>query len=92
VQHWCDMKWQRVKKCLICSYFLNFSEPQSADKRSAYWAANADVLAKRKDVIERFMKAYRESIDYMYSSTPQVVNRLCRIRQGAEAVGQARAG
>ncbi|MGC1898100.1 MAG: ABC transporter substrate-binding protein, partial [Pseudolabrys sp.] len=27
--------------------------------------ANADVLAKRKDVIERFMKAYRESIDYM---------------------------
>ncbi|HEY6383856.1 MAG TPA: ABC transporter substrate-binding protein, partial [Pseudolabrys sp.] len=35
--------------------------------------ANADVLAKRKDVIERFMKAYRESIDYMYSSTPQVV-------------------
>jgi NitT/TauT family transport system substrate-binding protein len=35
--------------------------------------ANADVLAKRKDVIERFMKAYRESIDYMYSSNPQVV-------------------
>jgi NitT/TauT family transport system substrate-binding protein len=35
--------------------------------------ANADVLAKRKDVIERFMKAYRESIDYIYSSTPQVV-------------------
>ncbi len=30
--------------------------------------ANADVLAKRKDVIERFMTAYRESIDYMYSS------------------------
>jgi NitT/TauT family transport system substrate-binding protein len=35
--------------------------------------ANADVLAKRKDVIERFMKAYRESIDYMYSSNPQVI-------------------
>ena len=34
--------------------------------------ANADALAKRKDVIERFMKAYRESIDYMYSSNPQV--------------------
>ena len=29
--------------------------------------ANADALAKRKDVIERFMQAYRESIDYMYS-------------------------
>jgi NitT/TauT family transport system substrate-binding protein len=35
--------------------------------------ANADVLAKRKEVIERFMKAYRESIDYMYSSNPQVI-------------------
>jgi NitT/TauT family transport system substrate-binding protein len=35
--------------------------------------ANADVLAKRKDVIERFMKAYRESIEYMYSSNPQVI-------------------
>jgi NitT/TauT family transport system substrate-binding protein len=35
--------------------------------------ANADVLAKRKNVIERFMRAYRESIDYMYSSNPQVI-------------------
>ena len=35
--------------------------------------ANAEVLAKRKDVIERFMKAYRESIEYMYSSNPQVI-------------------
>jgi len=35
--------------------------------------ANADALVKRKDVIDRFMKAYRESIDYMYSSNPQVM-------------------
>jgi NitT/TauT family transport system substrate-binding protein len=35
--------------------------------------ANAGALAKRKDVIERFMKAYRESIDYMYSSNPQII-------------------
>jgi len=35
--------------------------------------ANADALAKRKDVLERFMKAYRESIDYIYSSDPQVI-------------------
>jgi NitT/TauT family transport system substrate-binding protein len=27
----------------------------------------------RKDVIERFMTAYRESIDYMYSSNPRVI-------------------
>ena len=31
--------------------------------------ANADALAKRKDVIVRFMQAYRETIDYMYSAT-----------------------
>jgi NitT/TauT family transport system substrate-binding protein len=35
--------------------------------------ANADALAKRKDAIGRFMQAYRESIDYMYSSDPQVI-------------------
>ncbi|HET7805078.1 MAG TPA: ABC transporter substrate-binding protein [Pseudolabrys sp.] len=35
--------------------------------------ANADALVKRKAVIERFMKAYRESIDYIYSSNPQVL-------------------
>ena len=31
------------------------------------------MLTKRKDVIDRFMKAYRESIEYMYSSNPQVI-------------------
>jgi NitT/TauT family transport system substrate-binding protein len=35
--------------------------------------ANANVLTKRKDVVERFMQAYRESIDYMYSNNPQVI-------------------
>src|SRR5262249_22016349 len=28
---------------------------------------NADTLQKRKDVLGRFMRAYRESIDWMYS-------------------------
>jgi NitT/TauT family transport system substrate-binding protein len=35
--------------------------------------ANADALARRKDVIGRFMRAYRESIDYIYSDNPQVI-------------------
>src|SRR5664280_3292681 len=34
---------------------------------------NAETLKNRKAVIERFMQAYRESIDYMYSSNPQVL-------------------
>ena len=35
--------------------------------------ANADALKNRKDVIRRFMQAYRETIDYMYSDNPQVM-------------------
>jgi len=35
--------------------------------------ANADALAKKKAVIDRFMQAYRETIDYMYSDNPQVI-------------------
>ena len=35
--------------------------------------ANADALKKRKAVIDRFMVAYREAIDYMYSANPQVL-------------------
>jgi NitT/TauT family transport system substrate-binding protein len=35
--------------------------------------ANAHALEKRKDAITRFMDAYRETIDYMYSDDPQVL-------------------
>ncbi len=35
--------------------------------------ANADTLKTRHDVIRRFMQAYRETIDYMYSDNPQVM-------------------
>jgi NitT/TauT family transport system substrate-binding protein len=35
--------------------------------------ANAGALATRKDAITRYMKAYRETIAYMYSDDPQVM-------------------
>jgi NitT/TauT family transport system substrate-binding protein len=35
--------------------------------------ANADTLKKRHDVLRRFMQAYRETVDYMYSDNPQVL-------------------
>lgn len=35
--------------------------------------ANADALKNKKAVIDRFMAAYREAIDYMYSNNPQVI-------------------
>jgi len=35
--------------------------------------ANAEALDKKKDAIKRFMDAYRETVEYMYSSNPQVI-------------------
>ena len=35
--------------------------------------ANAQFLEKHKDVLGRYMQAYRETIDYMYSDNPQVI-------------------
>ena len=35
--------------------------------------ANADSLKNRHDVIRRFMQAYRETMEYMYSDNPQVM-------------------
>jgi NitT/TauT family transport system substrate-binding protein len=35
--------------------------------------ASAQVLEKRKDMVQRYMQAYRETIDYMYGDNPQVL-------------------
>ena len=35
--------------------------------------ANTDTLKNRHDVLRRFMQAYRETIEYMYSDNPQVI-------------------
>jgi NitT/TauT family transport system substrate-binding protein len=50
--------------------------------------ANADALVKRKEVIERFMKAYRESIDYLYSSNPQVRNDYAEFARVPESMAK----
>jgi NitT/TauT family transport system substrate-binding protein len=50
--------------------------------------ANADALAKRKDVFDRFMKAYRESIAYMYSDNPQVIKDYAEFAGVPEAVAR----
>lgn len=34
---------------------------------------NLDMLAKRKGTLERFMQAYRETVDWMYSDDPAVL-------------------
>jgi NitT/TauT family transport system substrate-binding protein len=50
--------------------------------------ANADALVKRKEVIERFMKAYRESIDYMYSPNPQVMKDYAEFARISEPLAK----
>jgi NitT/TauT family transport system substrate-binding protein len=50
--------------------------------------ANADALVKRKEVIDRFMKAYRESIDYMYSSNPQVIKDYAEFARVSESLAK----
>jgi NitT/TauT family transport system substrate-binding protein len=50
--------------------------------------ANADALAKRKDAIGRFMKAYRESIAYMYTDNPQVMEDYGEFAGVSEAMAR----
>ena len=50
--------------------------------------ANADALKNRKAVIDRFMVAYRESIDYMYSANPQVIKDYAEFVKVPEAMAK----
>jgi len=50
--------------------------------------ANVDGLTKRKNVIERFMTAYRETIDYMYGSNPQVIKDYAEFVGAPEATAR----
>jgi NitT/TauT family transport system substrate-binding protein len=50
--------------------------------------ANAKVLKDRKDVLERFMRAYRETIDYMYSDDPQVIKDYAEFARVPEAMAK----
>ena len=50
--------------------------------------ANAQALEKRKDAIDRFMQAYRETIDYMYSDNPQVLKDYAAFVQVPETTAK----
>src|SRR5215468_779146 len=50
--------------------------------------ANAEALAKRKEAIDRFMDAYRETIDYMYSDNPQVFKDYAEFVKVPEAMAK----
>jgi NitT/TauT family transport system substrate-binding protein len=50
--------------------------------------ANAEALAKRKDVFDRFMKAYRETIVYMYGDDPRVIKDYAEFAGVSEPVAR----
>src|SRR4051812_50010247 len=50
--------------------------------------AHAQALEKRKDAIDRFMQAYRETIDYMYSDNPQVLKDYAAFVQVSEPMAK----
>lgn len=49
--------------------------------------ANTDALAK-KDAIARFMQAYRETVDYMYSDNPQVIKDYAEFVGTSETIAK----
>jgi NitT/TauT family transport system substrate-binding protein len=49
---------------------------------------NADALAKRRNMIRRFMQAYYESIAYMYSDNPQVIKDYAEFAGVSESVAR----
>jgi NitT/TauT family transport system substrate-binding protein len=50
--------------------------------------AIAEALAKRKEVFNRFMAAYRETIAYMYSDNPQVIKDYAEFAGVSETVAR----
>jgi NitT/TauT family transport system substrate-binding protein len=49
---------------------------------------NTDALTKKKDAIGRFMQAYRETVDYMYSDNPQVIKDYAEFVGTTEAIAK----
>jgi NitT/TauT family transport system substrate-binding protein len=50
--------------------------------------ANAQVLEKRKEMVERYMQAYRETVDYMYGDNPQVLKDYAAFAGVSEAMAK----
>jgi NitT/TauT family transport system substrate-binding protein len=49
--------------------------------------ANADDLAKRREIYDRFIRAYRETIDWMYSD-PRAIEAFAKYASISPATGQ----
>ncbi len=58
--------------------------PKIRDKTGSVMIATADTVQQRKDVINRFMQGYRETIDWMYSdpAAPKAYGEFAGIPEG----------
>jgi ABC-type nitrate/sulfonate/bicarbonate transport system substrate-binding protein len=56
------------------------------DRTTRVNATNLDMLARRKVALERFMQAYRETVDWMYSDDPAVLRHYADYSGYPEAV------
>lgn len=50
--------------------------------------ANAEALKNKKAIIDRFMAAYRETIDYMYSDKPEVIANYAEFAKTTPALAK----
>jgi NitT/TauT family transport system substrate-binding protein len=61
--------------------------PATRDQTVRVHIVNADVLAKRRDVIARYMRAYRESLDFLYDN-PEGVNIFAQYAKISETLAK----
>jgi NitT/TauT family transport system substrate-binding protein len=63
--------------------------PSTRNQTVRIQIVNANVLKDKKDVIERFMKAYRETIDWMYSDPKAIEMYAAKMKVPVELIKKA---
>lgn len=63
--------------------------PSTRNQTVRVQIVNANVLQQKKDVIERFMKAYREAIDWMYSDPKAVEMYAAKMKVPVDLIKKA---
>jgi NitT/TauT family transport system substrate-binding protein len=63
--------------------------PSLRDQTIRVLIVNADTLKNRKDAVTRFMKAYRESVDWMYSSPDAIAMYAKKINRSEDLIKTA---
>ena len=63
--------------------------PSLRDQTIRVLIVNADTLKNRKDAVIRFMKAYRESVDWMYSSPDAIAMYAKKINRSEDLIKTA---